>query len=166
MNTSNFSAFLLLCLLLQLQALDALDVIAGCADSAAVVRLDGVCDLGQRARLLIGLPRHTETLSTCAQQVSEGQRPQGLVRGTTCTDRFQRSLTESEDCDQHSDDQQLVHRVPGVCEERESGDVSILPRFIHQGETLSHSSSTRMKLMTDDFNCQCMNSTSMKILFC
>ena len=68
-STLSFSAIwgnLLLCLLLQLHAPDALQVSTGRAHGVLIEGLDFVCDFGQCPLLLLlrGLPRHTEAFST------------------------------------------------------------------------------------------------------
>lgn len=59
---------LLLCLLLQLQALDAFQVPACSVDRTVIEGLEFICHLAQSPLLLLGLPRHTEALSACEKE--------------------------------------------------------------------------------------------------
>lgn len=59
----------ILCLFLQLHALDAIQIFAGSAEGAVIVGPQGTCDFSQSPRFLHGLPQHAEAFSVCTETV-------------------------------------------------------------------------------------------------
>lgn len=126
------------CLLLDLQALDALQVTLGSADGRVVAGLDVARDLGQRPLLLLHLSRQTEAFRTWQSKKRGGGREGSkvttiftfvpeLCSAVISSSRRDSALTESEERNQHGHEQQLVHGGVSVWE----GRVENMPHFIH-----------------------------------
>lgn len=122
------------CLLLNLQAPDFLQISTGSVDSFVVVGSECVCDLGHGPLLFIGLPGDSKAFSTCmAKEISVkcGYFPFLLFQAESINTFYfstsdpESTLTHSKEGKEHSNDEQLIHGVACVCQDRLKGHLKL-----------------------------------------